>query len=118
MKGNEALVRTYGAREIGSCILSLSIDRQAGLWTHVAGDGPDVATLKTAFRADNPKRQNVGIALAMVLGTTLLDVLGAQANSGRHRRQRGTQRKYLDRSGFPGGVEKARGAAKHSKEPA
>jgi hypothetical protein len=79
MKGSEALVRSYGAREIGSGILALSVDRQAGLWSRVAGDGLDVATLVTAFRADNPKRHNVGLALAMVLGITLLDVLGAQA---------------------------------------
>jgi hypothetical protein len=118
MKGNEALVRTYGAREIGSGILSLSVDRQAGLWSRVAGDGLDVATLMMAFRADNPKRHNVGLALAMVLGITLLDVLAAQANSGPHSRQRGTPRKYSDRSGFPGGVEKARDAAKQSRKPA
>jgi hypothetical protein len=114
MEGDEALVCTYGAREIGSGILSLSVDRQAGLWSRVAGDGLDVATLMMAFRADNPKRHNVGLALAMVLGITLLDVVGAQANSGRHSQQRGTQRKYSDRSGFPGGVEKARDAAKQS----
>ena len=117
-KGSETLVRTYGAREIGSGILSLSVDRQAGLWSRVVGDGLDVATLLTAFRADNPKRQNVGIALTMVLGIALLDVLGAQANSGRHSRERGTQRKYSDRSGFPNGVERARGAAKQVKTPA
>jgi hypothetical protein len=118
MKGSEAFVRSYGAREIGSGILSLSVDRQAGLWSRVAGDGLDVATLVTAFRADNPKRHNVGLALAMVLGITLLDVLGAQANSGRHSRQRGTQRKYVDRTGFPGGVEKARAAARQCGKPA
>jgi hypothetical protein len=46
------LVRAYGAREIGSGILSLSVDRQTGLWSRVAGDGLDVATLMSAFRAD------------------------------------------------------------------
>jgi hypothetical protein len=118
IRGSETLVRAYGAREIGSGILSLSADRQTGLWGRVAGDGLDVATLMTAFRAANPKRQNVGIALAMVLGITLLDVLGAQANSARHNRQRGTPRKYSDRSGFPGGVEKARDIAKQSRKSA
>jgi hypothetical protein len=116
MKGTEVLVRTYGAREIGSGILSLSVDRQTGLRSRVAGDGLDVATLMMAFRADNPKRHNVGLALAMVLGITLLDVLAAQANSGLHSHQRGTQRKYSGRSGFPGGVEKARDAAKQSRK--
>ena len=89
MTGKEALVRTYGAREIGSGVLSLSVDRQAGLWSRVAGDGLDVATLLTEFRADNPKRRNVGIALTMVLGITLLDVLGAHAHSGRQSHRRG-----------------------------
>ena len=117
-EGSEALVRAYGAREIGSGILSLSVDRQAGLWSRVAGDGLDVATLMSAFRADNPKRHNVGLALTMVLGITLLDVLGAQANSARHSRQRGTPRNYSDRSGFPGGVEKARDAARQCGKPA
>jgi hypothetical protein len=112
------LVRTYGAREIGSGILSLSVDRQTGLRSRVAGDGLDVATLMMAFRADNPKRHNVGLALAMVLGITLLDVLAAQANSGLHSHQRGTQRKYSGRSGFPGGVEKARDAARQARKPA
>jgi hypothetical protein len=118
IQGNETLIRTYGAREIGSGILSLSVDQQAGLWSRVVGDGLDVATLLTAFRADNPKRQNVGIALTMVLGIALLDVLGTQVYSGQHSRERGPQRKYSDRSGFPNGVERARGAAKQVKTPA
>jgi hypothetical protein len=118
MEGNEALVRAYGAREIGSGILSLSVDRQAGLWSRVAGDGLDAATLMTAFRADNPKRTNVALSLAMVLGIALLDAVAAQATSGRHSRQPETQRKYSDRSGFPGGVEKARDVAKQFRKPA
>jgi hypothetical protein len=117
MRGSETLVRAYGAREIGSGILSLSVDRQTGLWSRVAGDGLDVATLMSAFRADNPKRHNVGLALTMVLGITLLDVLGAQANSVRHR-QRGAPRNYSDRSGFPGGVSKARVAAPQLRKSA
>jgi len=110
MQGKEGLVRSYGAREIASGLLSLSPDKQAGLWSRVAGDGLDLATLMSGLRADNPKRDNVATAITMVLGITLLDIVGAQASTVRHTR-RGQRRMYSDRSGFPQGVAAARGAA-------
>jgi hypothetical protein len=116
MEGNERLVRAYGAREIGSGILSLSGEKQLGLWSRVAGDGLDVATLAAALRVSNPKRDNVALSLAIVLGITLLDLAGAQGATAR--RQPGNRRQYSDRSGFPHGIEKARGAAKGFKGPA
>ncbi|WP_206533554.1 MULTISPECIES: hypothetical protein [unclassified Mesorhizobium] len=73
MPGKEGLIRAYGAREISSGILSLSADKQPGLWSRVAGDGLDIATLLWAFRHDNPKRDNVGLALVLVAGVTLID---------------------------------------------
>ena len=82
MEGKEALVRAYGVRELGHGIVSLSTDKHLGLWSRVAGDGLDIATLMTAMRHDNPKRDNVGIALAAVLGVTLLDIIGAQGGHG------------------------------------
>jgi hypothetical protein len=118
MDGKEALVRAYGAREIGSGILSLSIDKDAGLWSRVAGDGLDVVTLLTGLRSDNPKRGNVGLALAMIVGITAIDLFGAQAVMIRHsRRGGGADRQYRDRSGFPQGLEKARGAARDFRTP-
>ncbi|MER9658187.1 hypothetical protein NKJ26_33195, partial [Mesorhizobium sp. M0152] len=45
LRGKANLIRAYGAREIGSGILSLSVDKRTGLWSRVAGDGLDVATL-------------------------------------------------------------------------
>src|SRR3954462_5803834 len=74
MEGKEGLVRAYGAREILSGIASLSPDKEAGLWSRLAGDGIDVATLLSALRDDHPKRDNVAVALGMVLGVSLLDV--------------------------------------------
>jgi hypothetical protein len=112
MEGRESLLRFYGAREIASGILTLSTEQQLGLWSRVAGDGIDIATLLTAMRRDNPKRDNVGLALATVLGVTLLDLIGAEAVKARHRRDIGRRRSYGDRSGFPGGVKAARGAAR------
>jgi hypothetical protein len=113
MQGKENLVRAYGLREIGSGVLSLSTEKHAGLWSRVAGDGIAIVTLMTALRDDNPKRQNVALALAMVLGVTLLDIAAAQANAARHKQNRGQRRLYYDRSGFPQGVEAARGAARN-----
>jgi hypothetical protein len=115
MEGNENLVRAYGAREIGSGILSLSAEKQIGLWSRVAGDGLDLATLVTALRNSNPKRDNVRFALAVVLGTTLLDLAGVLGVTARHSRRRGDVRQYRNRSGFPQGIDQARGAAKGFK---
>jgi hypothetical protein len=117
MEGHETLVRAYGAREIGSGIMALSTEKRTGLWSRVAGDGLDIATLMTAMRPDNPKRDNVGIALAMVVGVTLLDIAAAQAFSVRHSRGRGRPRSYRDRTGFPQGVQAARGAARDLRIP-
>src|ERR1700733_3841930 len=63
LEGNEGLVRAYGAREIGAGVLSLSVDKKAGLWSRVAGDGLDIVTLLRALREDKTKRDNVARAL-------------------------------------------------------
>lgn len=117
MEGKEALVRVYGAREIGSGILSLSVDKNLGLWSRVAGDGLDITTVMTALRPDNPKRDNVVIALALLLGITAIDLIDAQASTARHSRGVGRKRSYRDRSGFPRGVQASRGAARDFKTP-
>jgi hypothetical protein len=117
MEGKEALVRVYGAREIGSGILSLSPDKTLGLWSRVAGDGLDIATVMTALRPDNPKRDNVVVALALLLGITAVDLIDAQATAARHSRGSGRKRSYRDRSGFPRGVKASRGAARDFKTP-
>jgi len=112
MEGNEGLVRAYGAREIGSGLLSLSIEKNVGLWSRVAGDALDIATVATALRPGNRKVGNVLLTLGLLTGITATDVLGAQAVTVRHKRTGGTRAQYSDRSGFPQGVAKARGAAR------
>jgi hypothetical protein len=118
MEGKEALVRVYGVREIGSGILSLSVDKNLGLWSRVAGDGIDIATVMTALRHDNPKRDNVVVALAVLLGITAVDLIDAKAHSARHSRDVGRKRSYRNRSGFPRGVKASHGAARDFKTPA
>ncbi|MFG7490783.1 hypothetical protein D8770_24055 [Methylobacterium sp. DB1607] len=117
MQGKEALVRVYGAREIGSGILSLSVDKNLGLWSRVAGDGLDIATVMTALRPDNPKRDNVVVALALLVGITAVDLIDAQASTTRHSRAAGRRRSYRDRTGYPRGIKASRGAARDFNTP-
>ncbi len=115
-EGSETLVQAYGVREIAAGMLTLSTERTAGLWARVAGDGLDIATLSMALDERNPKRQNVGLAIAMVVGVMVLDIVAAQSNTVRYQRDENGRRQYQDRSGFPQGLEKARGAAKQKAE--
>jgi hypothetical protein len=117
MEGSETLVRAYGLREIGAGIMTLSPDKGIGLQSRVAGDALDIATLLAAMRRDNPKRGNVAIALAMVVGVTLLDIAGAKAVNTSQRRSDRPRRTYRDRSGYPQGLERARGAARDFRTP-
>lgn len=103
LEGKETLIRAYGAREIGAGILSLSVDKQLGLWSRVAGDGIDVATLLSGFDGRNPKRPALALALALVLGVSLLDLAAAGSVGRVHGRARGQNRDYSERSGFPNG---------------
>jgi len=115
MDGQESLVRAYGFREVASGMLSLSAEKQTGLWSRVAGDGLDIATLMKGLRDDNPKKGNVAMALMMVGGITLLDIATAKNVSARHARPTGRQRMYHDRTGYPKGMAASRGVAARKK---
>ncbi|WP_342642922.1 hypothetical protein [Rhodoligotrophos ferricapiens] len=112
MEGKESLMRACGTREIASGVLCLSLDKQVGLWSRVAGDAVDIATLAREQRQDNPKRDNVNLALAMVIGITALDVICAQRTSRLHCRSPRQWRDYSGRSGFPQGISAAQGQAR------
>jgi hypothetical protein len=115
MQGQEGLVRAYGAREIASGVLTLSTEKNTGLWSRVAGDGLDIATLMGGLTTDNPKRGNVALALLMVGGITLLDFTTAKEVSARHARGTGARRSYDDRSGYPKGIAASRGIGASKK---
>jgi hypothetical protein len=115
MEGDEALVRAYGVREVASGILSLSTDKQVGLWSRVAGDGLDIATLINGLHSHNPKRANVALALMMVGGITLLDMATAQEISTRHAPTKGKRRMYYERTGYPNGIAASRGIARRGR---
>ncbi|MBJ6124510.1 cyclase dehydrase [Microvirga splendida] len=117
MRGQEGLIAGYGVREIATGIgILASKDPTPWIWGRVAGDGLDLATLATALESNNPKRGNVGIAMAAVAGVTALDVYCAQTLSSESPHPLPMQ-DYSDRTGYPRGIGQSRGAAKDFEVP-
>ena len=82
--GHERLIFLYGVREIvaGVGVLT-SRDPTPWVWSRVAGDGLDLATLASGMHEDNPERPNLVAAITAVAGVTLLDLFCASALSAR-----------------------------------
>lgn len=112
MEGSETLVRAFGVREIVSGIMSLSVDKNAGLWARVGGDGLDAAALLSGLTADNPRKGNIALALLMIGGIAVLDYRAAQETKPQHPSPSARRRLYPSRSGFPKGLAAAKSAAK------
>jgi hypothetical protein len=118
MKGQEGLIAAYGMREIATGIgILASKDPTPWIWGRVAGDGLDLATLAANLEGDNPKKENIGIAMAAVAGVTALDVYCAQTLSRESPHPLPPLQDYSDRTGFPRGIEQSRGAAKDFEAP-
>jgi hypothetical protein len=118
MKGQEGLIAGYGVREIATGIgILASKDPTPWIWGRVAGDGLDLATLATALEGRNPKKGNVGIAMAAVAGVTALDVYCAQTLSRESPTPLPPMQDYSDRTGYPGGIEQSHGAARDFEVP-
>lgn len=111
VEGKEGLVRAYGAREIASGVMCLSVNNDYGAWSRVAGDVLDLASLAAAYHDDNPKKANVGIAIAAVTGIAVVDAIAGQSIRSLHNRKGEPVRDYSDRSGFPKGIGYSRGKA-------
>jgi len=117
LNGKEMLIRSYGARELASAVPTLSVDKPVGLASRIAGDVLDITTLAAALHRNNPKRDNAMLAMALVVGITLLDIAAFTGVNAAHRRDRGTtQRDYSNRSGLPRGVQASRGLARKDFE--
>jgi hypothetical protein len=72
-------LRAFGAREVGAGLAILAQpDRPTWLWSRVAGDAVDVASLVGAMNAPTTDRSRAMLATAAVLGVTALDVLCAR----------------------------------------
>ena len=112
LDGKEGLIRSYGARELASAVPTLSVDKHVGLASRIGGDMLDLGTLATGLHRDNPKRNYAAIATAFVVGITLLDLVAYSGVKAAHRRERGRERDYSDRSGLPRGPQASRGLAR------
>ena len=77
---NAALIRLYGIREIvsGMMIFGQGARPAAAVWTRVAGDAIDIATLASAATSSTTRKGALALATANVLGVTALDVYCAQ----------------------------------------
>lgn len=119
MRGQERLIQACGLREIANGVgLLLAADRRPWVMGRLAGDAMDVATLAANARR-NRRPLGLGVAIASVLGVTVLDLVCAEALRSEEV-DRATQAKavraYAMRSGFPGGTQASRAAA-HDFEP-
>ena len=95
------IVATWGGGEPQACYVPSG-----------GGSSPTFSSSKLFERLGNRKMGNVLLTLTLLAGVTAIDVLGAQAVTVRHKRRGGTRTQYSDRSGFPQGLAKARGAAR------
>ena len=74
-----ALIRLYGLREIAAGLMIFSSKRPAaGVWSRVAGDAMDLATLAAAYVNPSTNKAGVLFATASVLGVTAVDIMCAQ----------------------------------------
>ncbi|MDX5378071.1 MAG: hypothetical protein LPK08_11230 [Halomonas sp.] len=112
VEGAEAIVRTCGARGLATGMGALSVNPKQALWARSVGDVMDLAALLALLAdRDHPKRGSVKLALVGVGACAATSLYCAQAQTRRHAYQGGRTPDYRGRSGFPRGLEHARGAA-------
>jgi uncharacterized membrane protein len=72
-------LRSFGTREVSNGLAILAQpDRSTWLWSRVAGDVLDLATLGNAMTTSDTDRGRASLAAAAVLGVAALDVICAQ----------------------------------------
>src|SRR5215211_7753319 len=70
------LIRLYGLRELAAGVMIFSQENPAaGVWSRVAGDALDLASLGNAARFPNTNKGRLAFATANVLAVTALDVM-------------------------------------------
>jgi hypothetical protein len=88
MRHGAPILQAYGAREIASGMGILATSNKApAMWSRVAGDALDIASLVSVAIERPSKRRNAAIALAAVAGVTALDIACAVALSRNGRAQ-------------------------------
>lgn len=105
------LLRAYGVREVVAGVGAHSVYPVPALWSRVAGDLLDLGTLAVAARQPGGGRDNrAWIAMGAVLGIAVIDAIVASKLADETAEEKGRPKDYSGRSGFPGGIEAARGA--------
>ena len=75
MRHGAPILKAYGAREIASGMGVLATSNKTpAMWSRVAGDALDIASLVSVAIERPSKRRNAAIALAAVAGVTVLDI--------------------------------------------
>jgi uncharacterized membrane protein len=80
------LIRLYGLRELAAGVMIFAQENPAaGVWSRVAGDALDLASLGNAARLPDTNKGRLAFATANVLAVTALDVICAkQLTNGNH----------------------------------
>jgi hypothetical protein len=118
VQGLEPVVRAYGAREIATGVAILtSHDPEPWIWGRVAGDLADMATVATGLQQDNARKDNSILTLATLAAVTVVDIMCATSLNAEKGGRTTAIVDYSNRSGFPQGLQAARGAARESKAP-
>ena len=118
VRGLEPVVRGYGAREIATGVAILtSHDPEPWIWTRVAGDLADIATVAIGVQQDNESKTRSALALAALATVTLVDLACADGLNSEKGSRKTATRDYSRRSGFPQGLQATRGAARDFKVP-
>jgi hypothetical protein len=117
-RGLENVVRGYGARELATGVAILtSDDPEPWIWTRVAGDIVDIATVATGRGQDDRSRARSTLALATLAAVTFVDLACANGLDGEKCNRKTAIRDYSRRSGFPRGRQVARGGARDFRIP-
>lgn len=118
IEGHEGLVRAYGAREIATGVaILMSHDATPWIVGRIAGDVVDIATVARGSQSNGGRSENVAMTMVALLGVTALDIYCANGLMAEKGSARTAIADYSHRTGFPNGVQTARGAARDFEVP-
>lgn len=112
MREHNTLVRGFGLRELAAGIGILTMrDPTPWVWSRVAGDALDIASLLAGMSSNNPRRGSAAAALLSVALVTAADVICARSLNAQLAYREAPRRDYSGRSGFQRAPQQIRGAA-------
>ena len=113
IKGQEGIVRAYGAREIATeASILASHDATPWIWGRVAVDALDIATVAATRSNGRDGEDRRWWTIGALIAVTALDAYTAKCLTAEKGGPMTARADYRDRSGFPKGIQGARGAAR------